>query len=85
MATYQERNSLLWVATADDYTAPPFPGGELSVDLAVVGEGLTGLLTAYLAAQEGARAAVIEARRIAGATSGYTTAKITSLARGCPA
>jgi glycine/D-amino acid oxidase-like deaminating enzyme/nitrite reductase/ring-hydroxylating ferredoxin subunit len=79
MATYYERNPSLWVATTGEYSASPYPGGELSVDVAVLGGGITGLLTAYSLAQEGARVAVIEARRIAGAATGYTTAKVTVL------
>lgn len=48
-------------------------------DVVVVGAGLTGLVTAYLAARSGKSVAVIEARQIGSATTGNTTAKISLL------
>ena len=51
---------------------------DLEVDVAVIGAGMAGVLTAYFLQQEGRQVAVFEANRIgAGQTSG-TTAKITS-------
>ena len=47
-------------------------------EAAVIGAGLTGLLTACLLRKAGARAVVLEAGRIAGGQTGHTTAKITS-------
>jgi glycine/D-amino acid oxidase-like deaminating enzyme len=52
---------------------------DLSVDVAVVGAGLTGLATARELHDLGLRVAVIEADRIASGSTGFTTAKVTSL------
>ena len=73
-----ERNSSLWQATAPS-TSYPSLAPDLSVDVVVVGGGITGLTTAYLLSQAGASVAVLEGRRIATGTTGHTTAKITSL------
>jgi glycine/D-amino acid oxidase-like deaminating enzyme/nitrite reductase/ring-hydroxylating ferredoxin subunit len=65
-----------------DGPAPPARSpltGRVEADVAVVGAGIIGLTTALLLQRAGARVAVIEARAIAGATSGHTTAKLTSL------
>lgn len=45
----------------------------------MIGGGITGLTTALLVARTGARVALLEADRVATGTSGYTTAKVTSL------
>jgi glycine/D-amino acid oxidase-like deaminating enzyme len=47
------------------------------VDVVVVGAGLTGITTAYLLRQEGARVALIERHRIAGGDTSRTTAHLT--------
>ena len=57
----------------------PVLGRDLEVDVAVVGGGFTGILTALLLAQEGRDVAVLEAGRIGGGTTGHTSAKITPL------
>ncbi|HVM19109.1 MAG TPA: FAD-dependent oxidoreductase [Egibacteraceae bacterium] len=49
-----------------------------SVDVAVIGAGITGLTTALLAQRNGARVAVIEAESVASGTTGRTTGKVTS-------
>jgi glycine/D-amino acid oxidase-like deaminating enzyme/nitrite reductase/ring-hydroxylating ferredoxin subunit len=48
-------------------------------DIAVVGAGLTGLVTALLLAQAGRRVAVLEARSVGAVTTGHSTAKVTLL------
>jgi glycine/D-amino acid oxidase-like deaminating enzyme/nitrite reductase/ring-hydroxylating ferredoxin subunit len=70
--------SSLWLATA---SSPPRPAlsRDLDVDVAVVGGGITGITTALLLKRGGARVAVLEAGRVCGGTTGYTTAKVTSL------
>ncbi len=50
----------------------------LRVDVAVIGGGMAGVLTAYLLTQQGARCVVLEAERIGGGVTGNTTAKVTS-------
>ena len=51
---------------------------DISVDVAVIGGGITGLLTAYLLNERGIDAAVIEAERICSGVTKNTTAKITA-------
>lgn len=53
--------------------------GDLDVDVAVIGGGMTGIVTALLLAQDGAKVAVLEAGRIGGGVTGHTTGKITPL------
>jgi glycine/D-amino acid oxidase-like deaminating enzyme/nitrite reductase/ring-hydroxylating ferredoxin subunit len=63
-------------------TAPASPRepltGERQVDLAVLGGGIVGLGVAVLAAEAGLEVAVLEARALAGGTTGGTTGKVTS-------
>jgi len=47
-------------------------------EVAVIGAGLAGLLTAYFLQRQGKEVTVLEAERIAGGQSRNTTAKITS-------
>ena len=51
---------------------------DITVDVAVVGGGMAGILTAYLLKEQGVHVAVLEADRIGGGQTGKTTAKITS-------
>jgi glycine/D-amino acid oxidase-like deaminating enzyme/nitrite reductase/ring-hydroxylating ferredoxin subunit len=74
-----QENVSYWVATAPETTFPPYRGGDLEVDVAVLGGGITGLMTAALLTQAGASVAVLEADRVARGVTGYTTAKVTSL------
>lgn len=62
----------------------PAPGGpplaeDLTVDVAVVGAGLTGLTAATLLAREGLTVAVVEADRIGSGTTGGTSAHVTQV------
>jgi glycine/D-amino acid oxidase-like deaminating enzyme/nitrite reductase/ring-hydroxylating ferredoxin subunit len=59
--------------------APPYAplAGNISVDVAVVGGGITGITAALLLARAGRRVAVIEARRIGKGETGKTTAHLT--------
>jgi glycine/D-amino acid oxidase-like deaminating enzyme/nitrite reductase/ring-hydroxylating ferredoxin subunit len=59
--------------------APPYPplAGNVGVDVAVVGGGITGITAALLLARAGRRVAVIEARRIGKGETGKTTAHLT--------
>ena len=68
----------VWVATAPD---PGFGQlrGRLSVDVVVIGAGITGLTTALQLKRGGARVAVLERNEVASGATGNTTAKITSL------
>ena len=77
MGSLAERNISLWVATSPQ-TSYPTLSGNVTVDVAVIGAGITGLSTAVLLKRAGVRVAVIEAGRVAAGVTGYTTAKITS-------
>ena len=68
----------LWLDTTPDTAYPPL-AGEVSVDVAVLGGGITGLTAAVLLKRGGATVAVVEMDRVAAGVSGYTTAKVTSL------
>jgi glycine/D-amino acid oxidase-like deaminating enzyme/nitrite reductase/ring-hydroxylating ferredoxin subunit len=65
-----------WSAT---HALPDFPAidRDIEVDVVVVGTGLTGITTAYLLKQAGARVALIERDRIAAGDTSRTTAHLT--------
>ncbi len=62
-------------------SAPPFPAlaGEIEVDVAIVGGGLTGITAAYHLAAAGRRVAVLERRRIGSGETRQTTAFLTEV------
>jgi len=68
-----------WWMTSEPPVPRPELGGDLAVDVAVVGGGITGLATARELHQRGVRVAVFEADRIASGSTGFTTAKVTAL------
>lgn len=76
----REFNPSLWMTTSNEPQLEPLPG-DVEVDVAVVGGGITGLTTALLLHQSGVRVAVLEAGDLAASTSGFTTGKFTSLHR----
>ena len=64
-----------------DSTPPtdyPALAEDIKTDVAIVGGGITGLVTAYMLKKAGLRVVVLEADRIVQGTSGHTTAKVTS-------
>jgi glycine/D-amino acid oxidase-like deaminating enzyme/nitrite reductase/ring-hydroxylating ferredoxin subunit len=60
-------------------TAYPPLREDVDVDVVIVGGGIAGLCTAWELVEAGRRVAVLEADRIAGSVTGYTTAKLSSL------
>ncbi|SUD49085.1 Gamma-glutamylputrescine oxidoreductase [Nocardia otitidiscaviarum] len=68
----------IWLHDARPPTFPPLDPGR-RIDTAVVGGGITGLVTALLLAEEGIEVAVLEADRLGGVTTGHTTGKISLL------
>jgi glycine/D-amino acid oxidase-like deaminating enzyme/nitrite reductase/ring-hydroxylating ferredoxin subunit len=60
-------------------TLPAFPqiNGDVMVDVAVLGGGLTGVTTAYLLKQAGCRVALLERDRVGGVDTSCTTAHLT--------
>lgn len=65
----------VWLSTTPTPEFPPLRG-DLSVDVAVVGGGITGLTVAALLAEGGRSVAVLEAGRLGGGVTGHTTAHL---------
>src|SRR5688572_29889637 len=74
------RPASLWMETSNAPRRRPL-ARDMSTDVAVVVAGITGITTALLLKQAGARVAVLEAVSVSSGTTGYTTAKVTSLHR----
>jgi len=72
------RDESLWLATTPPTDYDPIEDG-LTVDVAVIGGGITGLSTAINLIEAGRTVAVVEADRIVSGVTGHTTAKLTSL------
>ncbi len=82
----KERGESLWVQEQYRYeeqdanskvVRPPLQG-DLSIEVAVIGAGLAGVLTAYLLQQRGISVAVIECKEAGSGITKNTTAKISS-------
>lgn len=71
----------LWLANRDGTRTPPDPLTEAdrTADIAVVGAGITGLVTAVLLARAGKKVLVLEAFAAGAGATGHTTAKISLL------
>ena len=76
LRTVEPANRSLWVATTPA-TAYPKLEGDVEADVAVVGAGITGVVTAWFLKEAGLRVALVETNRVGGGTTGYTTAKLT--------
>ncbi|MBW3537189.1 MAG: FAD-dependent oxidoreductase [Actinobacteria bacterium] len=79
MGSLDERNPSLWVESFGPDRDRPALEGDLKADVAVVGGGITGLITAAMLTEAGARVVIVEAGRLASGVTGYTTAKVTAL------
>jgi glycine/D-amino acid oxidase-like deaminating enzyme/nitrite reductase/ring-hydroxylating ferredoxin subunit len=51
---------------------------DISVDVAIVGAGITGITAAHLLSKEGLKVALLEAGSVLNGTTGHTTAKVTA-------
>ena len=76
--TFAEPTRSIWASTAE---AAAFPAleGDVAVEVAVVGGGITGLSVAQLLVEEGLDVAVIDAGRVGRGVTAGTTAKVSSL------
>src|SRR5687768_3602318 len=72
-----QRTESVWLATAPPKNPFPALDGDLEVDVAIVGGGISGLTAAVLLKKAGKRVAVLEKGRIAGGETGHTTAHLT--------
>ena len=65
----------------DTCTVPEFPSldRDLTVDVAVVGAGITGITAAYLLKATGLKVALIDRGRCLSVDTGHTTAHVTSV------
>ncbi|GAA4115669.1 FAD-dependent oxidoreductase [Enteractinococcus coprophilus] len=59
-------------------TSYPTLQDDITVDVCIIGGGITGLLTAFELSEAGQRVAILEAERLASVVTGHTTAKLTS-------
>jgi glycine/D-amino acid oxidase-like deaminating enzyme/nitrite reductase/ring-hydroxylating ferredoxin subunit len=67
-----------WIASTEDSNYVPL-AGDVEVDVAVVGAGITGLTTALLLQQAGRSVVVLEAKSTIGrGVTGFTTGKVTA-------
>ena len=67
----------LWIESTPE-TSYPSLAGNVSVDVAVLGGGITGLTAATLLKRAGKTVAVVDLKRIVRGVTGYTTAKLTA-------
>ena len=71
-------NASPWIATSPGGPEHPELDGDVRADVAVIGGGITGVTTALVLAEAGARVVLLEADRLAHGVTGYTTAKVSS-------
>lgn len=73
-----EINKSIWTLTTE---TPKFPAlkGDMSCEVAVIGAGLAGILTAYFLQKAGLDVAVLEMYEVASGQTKNTTAKITAM------
>jgi glycine/D-amino acid oxidase-like deaminating enzyme/nitrite reductase/ring-hydroxylating ferredoxin subunit len=76
MSAHFHEHKSLWINTVPSQAFPHLEG-DLDVDVAIIGGGITGITSALLLQRAGKRVAVIEALRVGEGVTGYTTAHIT--------
>lgn len=65
----------VWKSAAAETTFPVL-NNDITVDVAIVGGGITGITAAYLLAKRGKKVAVLEARKIGDGATGYSTGNL---------
>ena len=80
MGSLREVNPSPWVSDGDAAPFPPLPD-DSSVDVVIVGAGITGLTLARLLVEAGATVVVLDSGPVCAGATGYTTAKVTALHR----
>src|SRR4051812_3355708 len=78
MAKLPGKDTSLWIATTAQTKYPRFEYEEAGCDVAVIGGGITGILTAWKLQKAGLGTVLIEKNRIVENTTGNTTAKVTA-------
>ncbi|GKV64734.1 MULTISPECIES: FAD-dependent oxidoreductase [unclassified Sporosarcina] len=77
MDNLQGENRSYWKASTHAVSYSKLAKDEVA-DVAVIGGGISGILTAYYLAKEGLSVVLLEAKELIGGTTGGTTAKLTS-------
>ena len=68
----------VWIDTSPETNYPSLADGKLACDVAVIGAGITGLMTAWFLREAGLDVVVVERSRMVEGTTGNSTAKLTS-------
>jgi glycine/D-amino acid oxidase-like deaminating enzyme/nitrite reductase/ring-hydroxylating ferredoxin subunit len=72
------KHESVWVDTGPEQPVRPQLEENVRADVAVIGGGITGITTALLLHEAGARVVLLEGGRLAHGVSGYTTGKVSS-------
>jgi glycine/D-amino acid oxidase-like deaminating enzyme/nitrite reductase/ring-hydroxylating ferredoxin subunit len=72
------KHTSIWMDTGPQPDARPRLEANTDADVAVIGGGIVGITTALRLQEAGVRVVLVEAGRLAGGVSGYTTAKVSS-------
>src|SRR5687767_12113458 len=78
MPDFPGTSESLWLAEPAPPPRDPYSGGD-QVDVAVIGGGIVGAMSALELAQSGVRVVLAEARRVAEGVTAHSTAKVTAL------